>query len=147
MEKVIPRGLRNNNPCNIRSGARWLGLSPGQIDKTFCQFLSMDYGFRAVFVLIRNYRIKYHVDCLSSIINRWAPESDGNNPKEYIRVVLAYMKQHSCEVGKDSSFVNLPTYAKIRFVLGMAKVENGIDCSHLYSDAYSGYRLSHSNSK
>lgn len=145
MEKVISRGIRNNNPCNIRSGARWLGLRVGQTDKSFCQFISMDYGFRAVFVLIRNYRLKYHVDCLSSIIHRWAPSCDGNKPEEYLRIVLEYMKKHSCEVGKDSSFAKLPTYAKIRFVIGMANVENGTDCSYLYSSAYSGYHLSHSN--
>ncbi len=38
-EKFTPRGVRNNNPGNIKkNNVRWLGLSEEQNDDTFFQF-------------------------------------------------------------------------------------------------------------
>ena len=47
----LPRGLRNNNPGNIRLGSnRWVGeIRPSQ-DKEFCQFRSMKHGYRALII-------------------------------------------------------------------------------------------------
>ena len=46
---ATPRGLRNNNPGNLRlSGDRWKGLRPVQTDKEFFQFTDMRYGYRAM---------------------------------------------------------------------------------------------------
>lgn len=38
MNQRLPRGIRNNNPGNIRHGANWLGLNPNgrNIDSAFC---------------------------------------------------------------------------------------------------------------
>ena len=44
----IARGERNNNPGNIRHGAKWQGLASTQTDKDFCQFISPEYGIRAI---------------------------------------------------------------------------------------------------
>ena len=42
------RGLRNNNPLNIRCSAdRWQGMATTQTDKSFVQFETMGYGYRA----------------------------------------------------------------------------------------------------
>ena len=38
---MASRGVRNNNPCNIRLGSDWQGLSDRQEDKSFCPFVSM----------------------------------------------------------------------------------------------------------
>ena len=38
------RGIRNNNPGNIRKGEKWKGLSPIQNDSSFCVFKSPEYG-------------------------------------------------------------------------------------------------------
>lgn len=37
-----PRGIRNNNPGNIRWGDDWKGLVPKEqrTDKAFCQFVA-----------------------------------------------------------------------------------------------------------
>ena len=46
-----PRGLRNNNPLNIRHSAdNFQGEIKGD-DKSFKTFSSMPYGYRAGFVL------------------------------------------------------------------------------------------------
>lgn len=46
----MTRGLRNNNPLNIRrNNTKWQGLSVTQTDKSFFQFKTMAYGYRAAF--------------------------------------------------------------------------------------------------
>lgn len=45
----VPRGLRNNNPGNIRlSKDKWQGLRERQEDKEFFQFVSIEWGYRAL---------------------------------------------------------------------------------------------------
>ena len=47
---MLPRGIRNNNPLNIRRGKdQWKGLRAQQTDASFCQFESLEYGWRAAF--------------------------------------------------------------------------------------------------
>ena len=115
----IPRGIRNNNPLNIRrSSARWTGLivapssSPEggenkaqasvgtHYDAEFCQFESMFYGFRAAFKLLFSYYYKHGLRTVKGIINRWAPSSDGNDCNVYAKFVLNYM------CGKDAFEAN-----------------------------------------
>ena len=74
--KEVPaatRGQRNNNPGNIRynKSNRWLGLI-GQDGKHFCRFSSMEYGFRALVILIARY-IDHGFDYPLKIIYRYAP--------------------------------------------------------------------------
>ena len=44
---TIPRGIRNNNPLNIRIGNQWLGERANPNDPAFEQFVAMEYGIRA----------------------------------------------------------------------------------------------------
>lgn len=83
-----PRGLRNNNPLNIRrTTTKWLGLAPTQTDPEFCQFQTLDYGWRAAFrLLTHSYFEKYGLDTIRKIISRWAPPSE-NNTAAYITSV------------------------------------------------------------
>ena len=57
-----------------------------QTDKSFVQFKSRVYGYRAAFVLLRNY-IGKGKDTIGKIIAKWAPSSDGNNTQSYINYV------------------------------------------------------------
>ena len=46
-DKTRSRGLRNNNPLNLRkTSAKWLGKIPST-DKDFEQFTSLEMGLRA----------------------------------------------------------------------------------------------------
>ena len=81
------RGIRNNNPANIRRGCNWKGLAKVQTDKEFCQFVSMSWGVRALLVTLRTYVVKHHIHTVREIITRWAPPSDGNNTEKYIEFV------------------------------------------------------------
>ena len=82
---MLPRGIRNCNPLNIRkSKDQWKGLAERQQDTAFCQFKSLEYGWRAAFYLLtRTYYHKYRLYTIRTIIRRWAPESE-NNTEAYI---------------------------------------------------------------
>lgn len=84
----LPRGIRNNNPLNIRKGIHWQGLATPDNDGAFAVFQSMTWGARAALVLLRNYvnghnTSKRKFDTLEKIINRWAPECE-NDTRAYI---------------------------------------------------------------
>lgn len=81
------RGIRNNNPANIRRGCNWKGLAKVQTDREFCQFVTMTWGVRALLVTLRTYVVKYRLHTVREIITRWAPPSDGNNTEKYIEYV------------------------------------------------------------
>lgn len=81
------RGIRNNNPANIRKGCNWKGLAKTQTDREFCQFVTMTWGVRALLVTLRTYVKKHHLHTVREIITRWAPPSDGNNTEAYIKFV------------------------------------------------------------
>ncbi|WP_423209384.1 structural protein [Proteus mirabilis] len=77
------RGERNNNPGNIRHGSKWQGLSAQQTDKDFCQFVSPEYGIRAIYKLLQTYQKKYELNTVELIIDRYAPPNE-NNTAGYI---------------------------------------------------------------
>lgn len=81
--RIIPRGIRNNNPLNIRIGNVWLGEVRDPTDPDFEQFISMVYGVRAGFVLIRRYIRHYHRTTIPLVIAAWAPSNE-NNTTAYI---------------------------------------------------------------
>lgn len=91
-----PRGIRNNNPGNIRWGDSWQGLVPSQqrTDKSFCQFTQPIYGIRALAKVLTNYTKrkglphvgKDGIDTVREIIARWAPPNE-NDTEGYIRSV------------------------------------------------------------
>lgn len=85
-KRPIPRGIRNCNPLNIRIGNVWLGEVPNPTDNEFEQFVSMFYGLRAGFILLRRYIRRYHLTTVPDIISRWAPGSE-NNTVKYIDTV------------------------------------------------------------
>lgn len=89
-QNYVPRGIRNNNPTNIRIGNQWLGERKNPTDPDFEQFDSMVYGCRAAFIILRRYINRYHRDCVTKIISSWAPETE-NKTKAYIDCVCSQM--------------------------------------------------------
>lgn len=91
-KKIEPRGIRNNNPLNIRKGNNWKGERPVQKDRAFEEFTSMEWGIRAGFKILRNY-ISGHMgltekcNTIYKIIHRWAPTNE-NNTQAYVDAVV-----------------------------------------------------------
>jgi hypothetical protein len=122
----LPRGLRNNNPLNIRrSSDKWKGLSDGQKDESFFSFKALKYGYRAAYKILSTYQTKYNIKSVLQTVKRWAPSEDGNNPTKYFNTV-------QIEMAKDGFIINQTTnidLSKIDFCISllraMAIVENG----------------------
>lgn len=93
------RGLRNNNPGNIRHGNSWKGEIMGK-DNAFETFEFVEWGIRAIYVTLNTYRTKYKCTTVEQIINRWAPPSE-NNTKNYVVGVLGYISQCSARAKKE----------------------------------------------
>lgn len=132
---TLPRGIRNNNPLNLRSmtyrGDWWMGQTWRDKDG-FCVFTSQYWGWRAALKNLQNYERRYHVVNLDKIIARWAPASDGNNPKAYTKKVAEYACIPETKVIRWCDWEN---YDLIKDVLmGMALVENGFANSGLLDE-------------
>lgn len=135
---MMTRGIRNNNPLNIRFNAsnNWRGkvmsTPNGQLvsrdHPTFEEFVSMDYGFLAALNLIGNtYMHRYHLNTPSAIIARWAPASE-NNTDGYIKTVCRLTG-----IGGEEVISNHDR--KLReIVWAMAQVECGAEIKQFRDD-------------
>ena len=105
------RGVRNNNPGNIRHGSAWNGLCAAQTDPQFCQFTDAKYGIRALAIILLNYQRMHDLHTIRGVINRWAPPADDNDTSAYVGFVAG-------EMGMDpSAWIDLTDYATLK---GMA---------------------------
>ena len=86
-----PRGLRNNNPLNIRFSEynEWLGrVEKDKSDNSFEEFISLYFGIRAGIILLRRY-IERGINTPRLIIRHWAPSNE-NNTEKYIENVCEW---------------------------------------------------------
>lgn len=118
------RGIRNNNPLNIRKGNNWKGERKKQTDPAFEEFESMQMGLRAGFIILRNYITGYggrsaKFNTIEKIISRWAPPSE-NATRKYIDFVSTCCKKEPKEV---ISFTDESTMVEL--VRAMCFVECG----------------------
>lgn len=86
----IPRGIRNNNPLNIRIGNTWIGEVMNPTDNEFEQFVHVSFGLRAGLILLKRYINRYKLNTIEKIISRWAPSNE-NNTQSYINHVAKRM--------------------------------------------------------
>ena len=124
MDKKLPRGIRNNNPLNIRKGNNWKGEVCSSTDSEFEQFVSMQWGVRAGFKILKNYMTGYggRVKALTNIhdiIHRWAPPNE-NNCRAYIDSVCRFSGLHEFERLQFSDRNKM-----LALVDGMIRVECG----------------------
>ena len=130
---ATPRGIRNNNPLNIRrNGDHFQGeVVPGS-DREFKQFSTMAYGYRAAFVVLGTYLAQGR-NTIEKIIRAWAPPTE-NNTEAYIANVekrsgVGRTKVLTAESGGD--------YRKI--VAAMSHCENGVPAN--MADVEAGFRM------
>lgn len=80
---MTSRGIRLNNPGNIRLGVAWQGMADVQNDKDFITFKSSEYGIRAMARVLMTYANKYSIDTVRGVIKRYAPPNE-NDTESYI---------------------------------------------------------------
>lgn len=133
-QKQIPRGIRNNNPLNIRIGNVWLGEVTNPTDPEFEQFCTIEYGLRAACVLLRRYINHYKRKTITQIVAAWAPASE-NMTENYIKLVSEFSGIASDQV---LSFEDEDSICRI--VQAMCRVECGQIIK--YETIVKGYRMS-----
>ena len=80
-----PRGLRNNNPGNLRlTDTTWPGEVTGK-DQAFKTFATPEDGIRGIFTSISKKQAR-GLNTIEQIINSYAPPSE-NNTQQYINAV------------------------------------------------------------
>ncbi len=122
-----PRGLRNNNPGNLRrSKDKWQGLDERQPDKGYFTFKSPAYGIRALARTLIAYQDDHGLRSVFRIINRWAPANENDT--------MAYVKAVSAETGfSPDQKLDLHSYADLKpLVAAIIRHENG---QQPYTDA------------
>lgn len=82
------RGLRNNNPGNIRAGDPWRGMT-GTDDAGFVIFEGPEWGIRAMQRILNSYRARGLVS-VRQIISTWAPPNE-NKTGAYVDHVAAVL--------------------------------------------------------
>lgn len=117
----LPRGLKNNNPGNIRiSNIAWQGKVPvdQNTDGVFEQFTSFELGTRAMGQNIYNI-LQNGAGTITDLINTYAPPSDNNDTTSYINYVAT-------QTGLDPNTpVDLTAANLAAIVKAQMEVENG----------------------
>lgn len=119
----MSRGLRNCNPGNIRLTGR-TGLYRGEkspsSDPAFRQFQAMEWGYRALFVLLYTYRKRYGLKTPREVISRWAPPHE-NHTEQYIRALC-----HDTGLEADEPFEISDQTTMCAIAASISRIENGI---------------------
>lgn len=125
--KNLPRGIRNNNPFNIRkSESNWLGKIKSS-DNDFEQFDNMVHGLRAGLKLLCNY-VHDGFDTPFKIINRFAPINE-NATRNYISFVRS---DSLSRLPWISSNTKIDTPEKLcRLASRMVAYENGLNYAQI----------------
>lgn len=94
-----PRGVRNNNPGNIRrSDIRWDGMSATQADNNFVCFTAPVWGLRALMKTLLTYQRKHGLKTVEAMINRWAPPLENKTAHYVWHVARAMGVSHRSSV-------------------------------------------------
>lgn len=113
-----PRGIRNNNPGNLKiSSSAWQGKIPEaqNTDGTFEQFQEYKYGVRAMTKLLINY-INSGRNSIESILNSYSSGSDAY--KNYVSNRTGYTRNQILTADKE---------ILRKLVQAMAYFENGVE--------------------
>lgn len=130
----MTRGLRNNNPGNLRlSKDKWQGLRAVQTDKAFFQFETMAHGYRALIRTLQNYRKLHKCQTIEDFISRYAPKIE-NNTAGYIQRVCREMQVPTTYVPDVNDKATM-----CNFAAAISQVENGVPA--VMADVYSGWEL------
>jgi len=127
---MTSRGIRNNNPGNIKDfGIPWNGLAEKdrmtaeqREEMIFCVFTGPWWGIRAIAVILKNYSARHGLNSIHKIISRWAPGSDNNQPAKY---ALYVAEQVGVSVYETIDVLDYGTMRKL--VAAIVQYENGAD--------------------
>ena len=130
----MSRGLDNNNPGNIRrSRVRYKGERAVSSDPEFRQFESVEWGYRAIFMLLYTYYHRHGCRTLRQMIDRYAPPSE-NPTSAYLRFVA-----ERSSVAPDYVIDITNRALMIEIVSAISHFENGVPAKR--EDVLRGWQL------
>lgn len=130
----MSRGLRNNNPGNIRrSSAHYKGEVRPSRDKEFKEFQSMAYGYRAMFVLLDTYCRRYGLNTLRTMLMRYAPPTEN-----YTSTYIDFVSQRT-GIGTDTPLDTRHRRDMVPIVAAMSEMENGVPAN--WNDVEAGWEM------
>lgn len=140
-QTAVAMGIRNNNPLNIKwygredwqnDPKRWRGMVGVFTDwngNKFVIFDSVENGYRAAAVILKNYQRIYGINTIEGIIGRWA-KADGRPVATNYAGIVA----DEVGVGVDEALDLVNDDATLAAVMkAMSKVELGVG-QFAYSD-------------
>ncbi len=118
-KKDAPRGIRNNNPGNLNYARQNGATKEAGENGRFAVFSSMRDGISALHRQIQLY-LQRGVNTIDSIVNKYAPSSDGNNVQAYIQQLVGATGKGANETlsGDDQGTV-------FKLIRGIINHENG----------------------
>jgi hypothetical protein len=134
---ALPRGIRNNNPGNLKiTPLKWKGKIPfdKNTDGVFEQFETMAYGIRAMLIDLKGDIEKDGLNTITKVINEYAPPSE-NLTSNYINLVSKQMG-----IGPNTVF-KADRDTLIRLGSAITGVENGWSYQLPISKIMEGYDL------
>ncbi len=121
---TLPRGIRNNNPGNLRPGSQWQGLaspsSDGGPGGGYLIFKEAKWGIRA---MTRDLLTDFNRDgqrTIRALINEYAPPADKNDTTSYVREVSKAMG-----IGPDALLDLASDTVLAKLVTAIIRHENG----------------------
>lgn len=130
----LSRGIRNNNPGNIRNSERndWKGevAKADKKDQAFEEFETMSDGVRAMMLLLQKYQRSYNLHTVKELVERWAPRNE-NNTAAYVRTVCKEMQMPECcgldltDKGTMCALVDAMCFVENGVHIDMADIEAG----------------------
>jgi hypothetical protein len=114
------RASRNNNPLNLTSLPH--GAWDGQVgnDGPFAVFSSPQAGLAAADRNLQSYQRLHGINTIGGVINRWAPQSGGNDTGGYIGAV-----SQDLGVAPNQPIDLTDPQVRQKLLMSMAKVESG----------------------
>lgn len=124
-----PRGIRSNNPGNLRGLPTFKGASRAR--DGFLIFDTEVNGVRAAAMTLHTYYFGHGLRRVSDIISRWAPNQE--NPTEaYIEFVgnamgMTHQQMYADDVHLDHA------WQAVKMLTGIFHYENGLPCPEWHS--------------
>ena len=112
-------GIRQNNPGNIRPGAKFFGETG--IGSGYSTFKNPIYGGRALARLLSTYKNKHSINNINSLVDRYAPSGDNTpesrkNYKSYLAGKLGVNEETEIDLDDDNT--------KLALMKGIVEFEN-----------------------
>ncbi|MCG8463425.1 MAG: hypothetical protein MI750_01070, partial [Xanthomonadales bacterium] len=123
-----PRGIRNNNPCNLKDfGINWKGLSSPRSDADgFCVFSEPAYGIRACAMdLLKDFN-KDAQRTILELMQEFAPGKDSNPTKQYADYIADNIRTRTGLMVGIETELDLNRFDVLyAFIEAVIKFENG----------------------